>query len=105
MIEVSKIDNDRYRFTMKSETGQTLLESIPFEDKETLDTTLKELKTSATLKRFERKTNFEGKFLFNLKNEQGRIIGNSGLYTSEAGMENGIKNLKKILGQTKEIEL
>ncbi|WP_047245674.1 YegP family protein [Maribacter thermophilus] len=105
MIEVGKIDNQGYRFTVKSETGQTLLESIIFEKREILETTLKALKTTPSSKRFERKTNFEGKFLFNLTNEQGRIIGNSGLYTSEAGMENGIKNLKNILGQGKEIKL
>lgn len=105
MIEVGKIDNVGYRFTVKSETGQTLLESIPFKDKEILKTTLKALKTTPSSKRFERKTNFEGKFLYNLTNEQGLIIGNSSLYNSEAGMENGIKNLKNILDKTKEIKL
>ncbi|MGB5667196.1 MAG: YegP family protein, partial [Maribacter sp.] len=33
-------------------------------------------------------------FLFSLKNNGGQIIGISELYSSEAGMENGIKNLK-----------
>jgi len=44
----------------------------------------------------ERKTNIDGKFLFSIKKNQG-IIGHSGLFSSEAGMENGIKNLKNHL--------
>ncbi len=43
---------------------------------------------------FERKTDYNGKFLFILKNSEGKVLGNSMLYNSEAGMENGIKNLK-----------
>ncbi len=44
---------------------------------------------------FERKTNTEGKFHFSLKDDDGRIIGHSEPYDSEAGMENGIKNLQE----------
>ena len=43
--------------------------------------------------RFERKTNHDGLFLFSLKNVNGKVIGHSQLYNSEAGMENGINNL------------
>jgi len=43
---------------------------------------------------FERKTNYEGNFLFSIKNKKGHLIGNSLLYGSEAGMENGIKNIQ-----------
>ncbi|MFX0558022.1 YegP family protein [Maribacter sp. CXY002] len=100
MIEVKKIDNQDYQFIVKSNMGKTLLESTIFPDNASLETTLSGLKdVDTSSKHFERKTNFDGKFLFTLKNEQGSIIGNSGLYSSEAGMENGIKNLKTILSQ------
>lgn len=100
MIEVNKRDNKDYQFVVKSPTGKILLESIRFSDNRTLEKTLSELKNEGIpTKRFERRTNFEGKFLFNLKNHQGAIVGSSGLYNSEAGMENGIKNLKNILIQ------
>ncbi len=102
MIEIKKAKSTDFQFIIKSESGKTLLESIPFADKEALDKTLMVLgKASSPITLFERKTNFEGKFLFNLKDEQGQTIGSSGLYSSEAGMENGIKNLKNSLQHIK----
>jgi len=44
---------------------------------------------------FQRKTDHSGYFLFDLKNIDGKLLGSSQLYNSEAGLENGIKNLKK----------
>lgn len=100
MIEVLNKKDNSYQFVVKSDSGKTLLESVDFTDVNSLKHTLNEIKDINLLgKRFERKTNFDGKFLFNLKNDQGKIVGSSGLYTSEAGLENGIKNLKNILMQ------
>lgn len=98
MVEIKKTKPNEFQFLVKSETGNILLESIPFSNKRTVESTIKKLCISnASNKYVERKTNFEGKFLFNLKNEEGTIIGSSGFYGSEAGMENGIKNLKSSL--------
>ena len=99
MIEIKKTKSADFQFIIKSESGKTLLESIPFSDKEALDKTLTVLSSPIIL--FERKTNFEGKFLFNLKDQKGQTVGSSGLYSSEAGMENGIKNLKANLKDIK----
>ena len=102
MIEIKKTKSADFQFIIKSESGKTLLESIPFSDKEALDKTLTVLrKVSSPIILFERKTNFEGKFLFNLKDQKGQTVGSSGLYSSEAGMENGIKNLKANLKDIK----
>jgi len=46
---------------------------------------------------FERKTNHKGEFQFSLKDSDGKIIGHSQNYNSEAGMENGIKNLRSTI--------
>ncbi|MBU3024629.1 YegP family protein [Zobellia galactanivorans] len=51
---------------------------------------------------FERKTNHDGQFLFYLKDANGQILGHSLPYGSEAGMENGIKNLINSLNALKE---
>lgn len=100
MIEIKKIKSNDFQFVIKSESGKTLLESVPFSDKKAFDKTLNILEQGNTsIALFERKTNFDGKFLFNLKNQEGQTIGSSGLYSSEAGMENGIKNLKNTLLQ------
>jgi uncharacterized protein YegP (UPF0339 family) len=98
MIEIKKSKSDNFKFFVKSETGKVLLKSIPFAEEQALNETLGNLSGSAPInKSFERKTNFNGQFLFELKNKQGKLIGKSGFYSSEAGMENGIKNLKNRL--------
>lgn len=60
-----------------------------------MESSLSELKQKArvTSKLVERKTNTEGKFLIELKKTNGETIGSSGLYSSEAGMENGLLNI------------
>jgi uncharacterized protein YegP (UPF0339 family) len=94
MITINKNTND-YSFVVKTKTGKALLKSISFSNKEDIKNTLQHLcEAPPKAQKIERRTNFEGKFLFDLKNNAGEIIGHSGLYSSEAGMENGIKNFK-----------
>jgi uncharacterized protein YegP (UPF0339 family) len=94
MIEIHKKKEKTFNFLIKTETGNTLLNSIVYDNKtkaEEAVANLKKLKTPQI--HFERKTNHNGKFLFSLKNRNGSLIGNSQPYQSEAGMENGIKNM------------
>lgn len=99
MIKINKKKDGVYVFKLKSSNGRTLLKSVPFSTKDDLNKTLNEFKTrkNTTAKYFERKTNTEGKFLIELKNSVGQIIGSSGVYSSEAGMENGILNISNSL--------
>jgi uncharacterized protein len=95
MIEIKKEDANTYRFDLKAQGGHTLLKSVEFPSKDKVKETVKYLGSlNESQAIFERKTNHEGKFLFNLKSPAGLLIGQSLLYDSEAGMENGIKNLK-----------
>ncbi len=98
MIEIKKKKDDGYEFKLKTEEGSTLLKSVKFPNKGQAKIAVKKL---VDLKEidciYERKTNYEGKFLFDLKNTVGQLIGHSQLYNSEAGMENGMKNLKEEL--------
>jgi len=96
MLEIKKETNQTYRFELKSVDGIVLLQSVPFESEQHIKNAISKLGPSdikAYL--FERKTNYEGKFLFHLKNADRTLIGKSGIFGSEAGMENGIKHLKK----------
>lgn len=98
MIEIKKTTSEEFEFFVKSESGKVLLQSVPFIDEKSVNKTVDLLtKTVSPVKSFERRTNFNGQFLFELKNQDGKIIGSSGLYRSEAGMENGIKNLNNQL--------
>lgn len=95
MLKIKRESDTTYTFSLQSESGQALLTSIPFGNKEEINRIIADLKVLIGQSWvFERKTDYNGKFLFILKNIEGKIIGNSMLYSSEAGMENGIKNLK-----------
>ena len=95
MIEIKKRGAGKFSFNLNTQGGHTLLKSVEFTDEEEIKKTVKRLNPiNKTSIRFERKTNHDGMFLFNLKNSGGKMIGHSQLYNSEAGMENGIKNLK-----------
>ena len=99
MIEFERTKNNDYRFLVKSDSGKTLLKSVPFDSKASMEASISILKENKAIpvQLFERKTNTEGKFLIELKNDNGETIGSSGLYSSEAGMENGILNIVKSL--------
>ncbi|MFH6604090.1 DUF1508 domain-containing protein [Maribacter algicola] len=95
MIEIKKYKRNGYTFSLKAEDGANLLSSVPFSSHEEVKKTVEQLQAVQNTQHvFERKTNHEGKFLFSVKGLDGRLIGKSELYTSEAGMENGIKNVR-----------
>ena len=95
MIEIKKSKNNTYQFSLKTAEGKTLLNSVDFESEAEIEKTVKQLEPLARKQHcIERKTNYDGHFLFDLKDKNGKVIGNSMLYDSEAGMENGIKNLR-----------
>lgn len=101
MIEIRKSKKNTYRFYLKTSDGNTLFRSVDFVSEEEVKKTVKNLSPLASRQAvFERKTNYNGKFLFNLKDNTGRIIGKSTLYGSEAGMENGIANIRHTLATT-----
>ncbi|MEE9364994.1 MAG: YegP family protein [Cellulophaga sp.] len=95
MVEIIKKKDTTYNFLLKSKDGFVLLNSINYSEKITVEKVIASLAFLITHQNaFERKTNSQGKFYFNLKDIHQKIIGNSLLYTSEAGLENGIVNLK-----------
>ncbi|MBT8209914.1 MAG: YegP family protein [Eudoraea sp.] len=96
MYEIRKEKENRFRFLLKTREGRTLLNSVDFPSEEEARASLRELvpETKRHI-RVERKTDYNGKFLFNLRDKKGKVVGKSGLFSSEAGMENGIKHLIK----------
>ncbi len=95
MIYINEGQNNTFCFSVKTDEGNELLESVQFTSKKDLTKAIKAL--SPLVKKasvFERKTDHDGRFLFTLKDGSGRIIGTSQYYSSEAGMENGIRNLR-----------
>ena len=98
MIKIKKVSGDSFRFQLKNASGTTLLESISFSEEKTAKRSAAALPSLIDQPGvFERKTDHTGKFLFNIKDTEGKIIGSSPLFYSEAGMENGIRNVVKHL--------
>ena len=94
MIKINKKKEKSYEFILTTESGHMLLSSIDY-DKKSKAKKAAELFNGIKTPQlsFERRTNHQGQFIFTLKGNDGQLIGNSQPYQSEAGMENGIKNV------------
>lgn len=98
MIEVQNTVGEKLTFVVKSKSGKILLRSVDFINKEDIHKVIQSFGSAANERYLvERRTDCEGMFLFHLLNHKRELIGRSGLYSSEAGMENGIKNFKACL--------
>jgi len=98
MIEVTEFEDGTFRFYLKNEHNCILMTSEIIKSDSAVQKIIGALsQANGNVLRFERITNHQGNFLFNVKNTNGISIGHSELYSSEAGMENGIRNLKILL--------
>lgn len=93
-IEIKKENDAHYRFEVKNEAGQFLFGSVAFSNEKDAKTSLAQLQSANNTYVYERKTDYDGRFHFRLKTADSRILGKSGSYQSQAGMENGIKQMK-----------
>ncbi len=96
MFEIFQSDkNKKFYFNLKAKNGQIILSSQAYESKAGANNGISSVKENADDEsKYERKTASNGKFHFNLKSGNGQIIGSSQMYSSEAGMENGIDSVK-----------
>ncbi len=107
MIELkNKQGSNEYQFTLKADNGQVIFHSSLYPSKnEALQGISIAKESSPNRCKYERQTATNGKFYFNLKSHNNKIIGASQLYSSESGMENGIKNVRDhiAVAQIKEV--
>ena len=96
MFEIFQSDkNQKFYFNLKAANGQIILSSQGYESKNGAEKGIKSVQENADDdSKYERKTASNGKFHFNLKAGNGQIVGSSQMYSSEAGMENGIASVK-----------
>ncbi|WP_149275580.1 YegP family protein [Pareuzebyella sediminis] len=94
MIEILHDSTNGYRYHIKAQSGNILFNSIPYSTRQKAEQAVNDLRgMQITRNQFERKTDHEGRFLFYIYDKQGKLLGDSQLYDSEMGLENGIKNL------------
>lgn len=86
---------DKYYFRLKAKNGQIILSSQGYAGKAGCKNGIESVKTnSGDDANFERKEAANGKFHFNLVAKNKQIIGSSQMYSTKAGMENGIESVK-----------
>lgn len=105
MFELKK-SSDKFHFVLKAGNGQVVLSSQMYASKASAVNGIESVKKNCSNdKSFEQKTAKNGKFHFNLLSTNGQIVGSSQMYSSEAGMKNGIESVKKNApgAETKEV--
>ena len=87
--------NGEYQFILKANNGHVILTSEGFATKPYCLNTIESVrKNSQDENRFIKETARNGMAYFNLKATNGQIIGNSELYESESGRDNGIASVQ-----------
>jgi hypothetical protein len=93
---VGKAKNDENYFNLKATNGQTILTSQMYSSESACFNGIESVRNNCSDDmRYERKQSINKKPYFVLKAANGQVIGNSEMYESGAGMENGIASVKK----------
>ena len=88
--------NGKFHFNLKASNGQIILSSEMYETRKAAENGIASVKKNAAdPKRYVRQASKKGEHFFNLKAGNGEPIGKSEMYTTSAGMENGIASVTK----------
>lgn len=92
---ISKRANGDYQFNLIASNGQIILSSEGYTTKSACEHGIESvIENSQNDSNFVRKTALNENYYFNLKATNGKIIGVSEMYASEAGRESGIYSVK-----------
>lgn len=95
-FEIKKTKSGGCKFDLKASNGQVILSSQTYKSLPGCRNGINSVKRNAENdKSYDRKTAKDGSPYFNLKANNGQIIGTSEMYNNTAGMENGIASVKK----------
>ncbi len=94
-FEINKKKNGEFQFNLKSATGQIILSGEGHSKKVScIDSIQNVKKYSMDDSKFDKKRATNGKYYFNLKTDNGNIIGISEMYENESSMQHGIESVK-----------
>jgi uncharacterized protein YegP (UPF0339 family) len=101
---VNKAKDGQTYFNLKTDEGALLLKSEMYTTRSACNNGIESVrKNCSEEKRYERKVSEDNRHFFNLRATNGQVIGTSGFYESEDGMEKGISTVMK-LGKTTAID-
>lgn len=95
-FQIKNSTNGQYYFILKSKNGEIILKaSETYLTKQGCTTGINSVKINAPFdSRYSKKDSYQN-YTFNLKAENGRILGNSESYTTAAARDNGIDAVKR----------
>lgn len=97
MFEIFKDKNgEKFYFRLKAKNGEVILSSQGYASKANCKGGIESVASNAADDaNFEKMESEGGKFYFRLVAKNKQVIGTSQMYSSKAGMENGIESVRK----------
>ena len=93
--ELATTNDGRYMFNLKAANHEAILTSESYVERSSAENGIASVRQHASDdENFERRTAADGSPFFVLAATNGRIIGRSEMYSSEAAMEHGIESVK-----------
>ncbi|MDO4904571.1 MAG: YegP family protein [Lautropia sp.] len=94
-FELSKSSDGQYRFVLKGAAGESLLNSELYKEKASARNGIASVQSNCgNDNRYDKKASSNGKHYFNLKANNGQIIGTSPMFASEADRDAAIASVK-----------
>jgi len=94
-FDLKKSPSGKHMFNLKAGNGQIILTSELYDSKQAAQNGIASVKSNAaTDARYERNLSKKHQPYFVLKATNGQVIGQSEMYSDNAGMENGIASVK-----------
>ena len=95
-FQIYASDSGQFYFRLTAVNGEIILGSEGYNAKAGCENGVESVKENSPLdERYEKKTASNGQFYFSLIAANSQVIGNSEMYKSEAGRDNGIESVKK----------
>lgn len=95
-FEIKKRTNGEFQFNLKASNGEIILTSEGYTTKANCKKGIASVKkNSQNDLRYDKKQSKNGKYFFNLKANNGQVIGTSEMYESQKSCDNGVASVKK----------
>ena len=95
-FEIKQTDSGQFRFNLKAGNGEVILSSQGYKAKPSAKNGVASVQTNCgDASKFDKLVAKNGTFYFSLKAANGLVIGNSQMYNSESGRDNGVASVMK----------
>lgn len=105
-FEIKKRKNAEFQFNLKASNGEIILTSEGYKSKDSCKNGIDSVKKNGIAdSKFVKLVAKNGKFYFNLKAGNGKIVGVSEMYESEKSRDGGIVSVKKNAADAQVVDL